>query len=488
MTLLKLGQCHDATRERIGGKAFSVNTMLRLELPVPPAFVLSTDECARYYSAGMTLADDVRAGLRSGIAELEAEMGRRFGAEHNPLLVSVRSGAARSMPGMMDTVLNLGINDTVESALRALTGNADYAADTHRRFVEQFRKVVGTTPSADPWEQLEAAVAAVFESWRSPRATAYRRHHDISDDGGTAVTVQAMVFGNLDDRSGTGVLFTRDPITAQSQPFGEWLPGGQGEDVVSGRCTPKPLSHLADQLPEVHAELMAAASLLEHTMRDVQDIEFTVEAGRLWLLQTRSAKRSAAAAVHHAVTFEREGIVTPEGALGMISPDQLEAFLRPHLAPHARATARLLASGEVACPGVASGVVVATADEAEDLADEGVDVILARPTTDPEDVHGMLAATAVITEIGGATSHAAVVSRELNKVCVVGCGECSLKDLTGRHVTVDATSGEVLDGILDVEVPSKATHPDLQVVGRWLQTVATGTDHSRLKAILAEAH
>lgn len=487
MTVFKLGQCPEATRELIGGKAFSVNLMLSLGLPVPPAFVLGTDECARYYASGGRLADDVRAELRSGIAGLEDEVGRGFGNAANPLLVSVRSGAARSMPGMMDTILNLGINDDAEAGLRQHTGDAGYAADTHQRFTEQFRKVVGTEPAGDPWEQLEAAVAAVFDSWNSPRAVAYRRHHGIAEDGGTAVTVQAMVFGNLDDASGTGVLFTRDPITAASDPFGEWLPGGQGEDVVSGRMTPMPLSALAEQMPAVHTELMDAARLLERTNRDVQDIEFTVESGRLWLLQSRSAKRSASATVHHAVTFEREGIVTPQGALAMISPEQLEAFLRPHLAPHARAGATVLATGDVACPGVASGVVVDDADTAEELADDGTDVILARPTTDPEDVHGMIAAVAVITEIGGATSHAAVVSRELNKVCVVGCGKGRLKGLTGRTVTVDATNGEILDGVLEVEIPSKRTHPDLQVIASWLKSPA-GAGYEALHRILDAAN
>ncbi|MFE5700742.1 PEP-utilizing enzyme [Rhodococcus koreensis] len=296
-----------------------------------------------------------------------------------------------------------------------------------------------------------------------------------------------MVFGNLDAHSGTGVLFTRDPVTAQSAPFGEWLPKGQGEDVVSGRCTPLTLGHLAGFMPEVHKQLMESAALLERTFCDVQDIEFTVESGHLWLLQTRSAKRSASAAVHHAVTFEKEGIVTPEGALSMISPEQLSAFLRPHLAPTARIGAKLLARGEVACPGVVTGLVVGTADEAEEMAEQGIDVILARPTTDPDDVHGILAAKAIITEIGGATSHAAVVSREFNRACVVGCGQGSLMGLVGKKVTVDATSGEILDGVLEVEIPSKDTHPDLRVVTEWLAASATGCDNP-LNKILADAH
>jgi pyruvate, orthophosphate dikinase len=487
MTVLRLGQCPDAKRELIGGKAFSINSMLTLGLPVPPAFVLGTDECARYYASDRKLADDVLAELRTGIEYLESTLGRKFGSAQKPLLVSVRSGAPRSMPGMMDTVLNLGINDSVEAALREETADAGYAADTHRRFKEQFHKVVGSSPSPEPWEQLQAAVAAVFDSWHSPRAVAYRRHHGISEEGGTAVTVQAMVFGNLDDHSGTGVLFTRDPVTAQSEPFGEWLPKGQGEDVVSGRCTPLTLGHLAEFMPDVHKQLMDSAALLERTFCDVQDIEFTVESGHLWLLQTRSAKRSATAAVHHAVTFEKEGIVTPEGALAMISPEQLSAFLRPHLVPTARIGAKVLARGEVACPGVVTGVVVGTADEAEEMAEQGIDVILARPTTDPDDVHGILAARAIITEIGGATSHAAVVSREFNRACVVGCGEGSLMGLVGRNVTVDATSGEIMDGILEVEIPSKDTHPDLRVVTGWLAASATGSDNP-LNKILAAAH
>ncbi len=485
MSVVKLGRCPDATPGLIGSKAFGINAMLGLGLPVPPGFVLGTDACARYYASGHSLANDVKAGLRAGIASLESEVDRGFGDIDRPLLVSVRSGAACSMPGMMDTVLNLGINARIEPGLRQL-GDADYAADTYRRFVTQFRKVVGAEPTEDPWQQLEAAVAAVFDSWTSPRAVAYRRHHGIGEDGGTAVTVQAMVFGNLDDMSGSGVVSTRDPVGMGSEPLGEWLPHGQGDDVVSGRCTPRPLTDLADLLPTVHSELMAAAALLERAMRDVQDIEFTVESGRLWLLQTRSANRSAAAAVHHAVAFEREGIVTPAGALAMLTPDQLRVFLRPRLAPQARASATVLAAGLVACPGVACGIVVDNAATAEDLAGAGTAVILARPTTDPADVRGMLVAQAVITEIGGATSHAAVLSRELNTVCVVGCGEGSLRHLTGRTVTVDAGSGEILDGCLDVEVPSASSHPDLRVIGQWLESEA-GTAHGALKDILTGA-
>ncbi|MGV0793536.1 pyruvate, phosphate dikinase [Mycolicibacterium sp. XJ1819] len=483
MSIVKIGDHADVNRELVGNKAFSLNTMARQGLPVPPAFVLTVDECNRYLSGG-TLTDEVRQGLRTEVAALERALDRTFGGGERPLLVSVRSGAARSMPGMMDTILNLGINTDVEQRLCEWTGDSRYPADTHRRFADQFRGVVGVAPPDDPWEQLEAAVGAVFQSWQSPRAIAYRRHHGIPDVGGTAVTVQAMVFGNLDDKSGTGVLFTRDPVSSASAPFGEWLPGGQGEDVVSGRHTPLPLDELRRSLPKVHEELMTAAQLLERSMRNVLDIEFTVESGALWLLQCRVAKRSATAAIHHAVALEREGIVSVSEALAMISPQQLAAFLRPRLAPRAQAEAVLLAAGETACPGVASGVVVTDADEADDMAAAGVDVVLARPTTDPNDVHGMLAAVAVITEIGGATSHAAVVSRELNRVCVVGCGEGTLMDLAGRTVTVDATDGEILDGRLEVETPSP-DHPDVAVIQAWLRECPETPATTQLKSVLA---
>ncbi|NKQ57057.1 pyruvate, phosphate dikinase [Amycolatopsis sp. K13G38] len=448
MILLEAGGRQDADRTVLGGKAFSINRMLRLGLPVPPAFVFPTSVCVEYYDSGKSVPAHVAGELREGIASIEAVVGRRFGDLEAPLLVSVRSGAARSMPGMMDTVLNLGVNPEIAAMLSRQSGDQAFGADTHRRFVQQFTHVVGKKPTDDPWEQLEDAVVAVFESWNSPRATAYRRHHGLPDDAGTAVTVQAMVFGNLGSGSGTGVLFSRNPVTGDAEPYGEWLPGGQGEDVVSGRFDPLSLSDLADSMPAVHDELLAAARVLEREFGDVQDIEFTVERGRLWLLQARSAKRSATAAVRHAVAMRQEGLLTVEEALERVTAEQLGVLLAPHLSPEVRAGATLLAKGEVACPGVASGVVVTSADEADELAAEGKDVVLATPTTNPDDVHGMLAARAIVTEIGGATSHAAVVSRELGRPCVVGCGEGILTPLAGRVVTVDSTVGEIFDGAL----------------------------------------
>lgn len=466
MALVWLGEHSYLDREVVGGKALSLNHMHVLGLPVPPAFVLTTDECARYLEHNR-LAPDLMARLGEAVAELEERTGRRFGGQVRPLLVSVRSGAARSMPGMMDTVLNLGVNGDVEAALLASTGDARYAADTHQRFRAQFERVVGRRPPADPWEQLVAAVGAVFASWRSKRASSYRRHHGIPDDGGTSVTVQAMVFGNLDPNSGTGVLFSRDPLTGERAPYGEWLPYGQGEDVVSGSHDPQPLSRLGIQQPIVHAQLLEAARVLEATGRDVQDIEFTVEAGRLWLLQSRPAKRSPDAAVRLAVAMRDEGILDVGEALRRVTPAQVAAVCRPRVEPRARALATVLARGEPACPGVAAGRVALDVDSAEALADEGVDVVLARQTTDPNDVPGMIVAAAVVTEIGGVTSHAAVVSRELGTPCVVGCGDGTVTALGGQDVTVDGTAGEVLAGRLTLTSGNLADNPALTRLLAW---------------------
>jgi pyruvate,orthophosphate dikinase len=322
------------------------------------------------------------------------------------------------MPGMMDTVLNLGMTDEVEHALTAASGSADYAADTRRRFLDQYEKVVGSEAPADPWDQLKRAIAAVFDSWQSDRAVAYRAEREIPGHGGTAVTVQAMVFGNLDDTSGTGVLFSRDPTGATDKPYGEWLPKGQGEDVVSGAFDPLPLEAMAESLPDAHAQLLDLAHRLDASAGVAQDIEFTVESGRLWLLQCRKAK-----------VAEVSGPRVDEGA---------------------RAGATVLAHGRPANPGIVSGVVVCDVEDAEMRALEGEDVILARPTTNPHDVRAMAVVRGILTEIGGATSHAAVVSRELGVPCVVGCGAGALTPLEGRVVTVDAAAGDVLEGALPV--------------------------------------
>jgi pyruvate,orthophosphate dikinase len=479
-------------KDVLGGKAWGIVRMLRAGLPVPPAFALPVPECTRYHQAGRRLDDGAWTAVREGVAELERATGKRFADPGAPLLVSVRSGAAVSMPGMMDTVLNLGITDEVERTLAVATGNPDFARDTHARFCAQFGRIVlgadidppddGATPAEvrgaverdcgeavpdDPWEQLRRAICAVFESWGSRRAVAYRRHWGISELGGTAVTVQAMVFGNLGEGSGTGVLFTRDPLTGVPEPYGEWLPGGQGEDVVSGTRAVRGLADLARDLPEVHAQLVDLGRRLEVEHGDLQDVEFTVEQGRLYLLQTRSAKRSPAAAVRTAVELVGEGAIDPATALRRVTPEQVASVLRPVLAPGATDGAELLATGEPACPGVAGGVAVSDPDEADAMAVAGRDAVLVRPTTSPDDVAGMIAARAVVTELGGATSHAAVVTRALGRPSVVGVGPGTTSAWLGREVTVDASSGQVYAGLLRMTAVEVGADPYLAQLLTW---------------------
>lgn len=468
LSVLPLGRATTAGPDLLGGKAWSLQRMSALGIPVPPAFVITTEVCRRMHSAGESLLpEEVWDAVPAAVAGLESATGRRFGAGPRPLLVSVRSGAATSMPGMMDTVLNLGMNDEVERALADQFGDTAFAADTHRRFRAQFEKVVGRVPVADPWEQLRRAIEAVIGSWRSPRAVGYRESRGISHDAGTAVTVQAMVFGNLDDRSGTGVLFTRNPLSGAAEPYGEWLPRGQGEDVVSGRADAFALAELADTMPEVYTDLLAAANRLEADARDVQDIEFTVEGGALWLLQSRVAKRTPEAAIRHAVLLRQAGLITDGEALDRVTPEQVRAVLGPRLDRAELAATAAVATGKPACPGIATGRVVSDSAEAVERADRGEAVILARPTTDPDDVMAMSVAAAVITELGGSTSHAAVVCREMAVPCVVGCGTGSLTALTGQTVTVDATAGAVYPGELTVVSGAPAGDPDIALLTRW---------------------
>jgi len=464
--VLPLGTAGSHTREEIGGKAWSIQHMLSLGIPVPPAFVVGTVVCRAYHRDGRSLDEQVWQDVRTAIAGVEQGVGRTFGGGARPLLVSVRSGAANSMPGMMDTVLNLGMNDDVEYRLAVETEDPAYAADTRRRFDEQFLKVVGVPAPADPWEQLQLAICAVLDSWYSKRAVHYRSSRGLSDEGGTAVTVQAMVFGNLDDASGTGVLFSRNPLTGSPEVYGEWLPRGQGEDVVSGKADALPLDMVRDALPQVHAQLMDLTAMLEREGRDVQDIEFTVQSGVLWLLQARAAKRSPEAAVRTAVHLAQAGIITVDEALERVRPEDLQTLLRPHV----RVTSPPVAHGKPACPGIATGVVVTDADEAEELADAGRQVVLARPTTDPDDVAGMAAAVAVITELGGSTSHAAVVCREMAIPCVVGTGPGTVTALAGQVVTVDGASGTIHLGELPVEPATAEDDPVIATLRAWQES------------------
>ena len=492
-------------RDTIGGKAWSLARMLSLDLPVPPAVVITTDAC-RAYLESAALPQGLDAELETAIAWLEAATGRVLGSSEQPLLVSVRSGAAISMPGMMDTVLNLGINDAAERGLAAQSHDETFARDTHRRFLELYTSIVlrQTLPGSDvedprtlrtaiakldagevpedPHAQLRGAVEAVFASWNSRRARRYRKHHGISDSLGTAVTIQAMVFGNLDDRSGSGVLFSRNPLTGDPAPYGEYLQRAQGEDVVSGKFTPQPVSDLRDLMPEVYAQLIHAAQKLEDDDTEVQDIEFTVQQGQLFLLQTRAAKRAPQAAVRFAVDMVDEGRIDRVTALTRVTAEQIRTLLKPRLAPGASAGAARLAQGEPACQGVGSGTVVTDSDIAESRQSSGADVVLARATTSPEDVHGMIASRAVITEHGGATSHAAVVSRALGVPCIVGCGDDTVTALADQVVTVDANEGCVYAGELAVVTPGESDDERLGKLTAWaaeacsLQVLRYGQD------------
>lgn len=474
-------------RALIGGKAWSVARIRSLGLPVPPAFVITTKACLAYLAQG-----DFPAGLveeiDAGLAGLEAQTGRTFGGGDRPLLLSIRSGAAVSMPGMMDTVLNLGIDDATEAALAAETGLPDFARDTHRRFAELFAAIVLKTPLGEgDWraelaangvalpatarERLHAAVRAVFDSWNTRRAKRYREHNGIPHDLGTAVTVQAMVFGNLDDDSGTGVIFSRNPLTGEAVPYGEYLPRAQGEDVVSGKFTPLPL----DAMPDAQrTALLAATARLEREHGDIQDIEFTVQSGTLFLLQARSAKRAPDAAVRSAVEMVAEGMIDEATALSRVDAEQVRTLLLPRLAEGAAAGGAVIGQGEGACPGVASGVFVTDPDEAERRATAGEDVILLRATTSPDDIHGMIAARAVVTEQGGSTSHAAVVSRALGRPCVVGIGAGS-GVRAGATGTVDGATGTVYAGRLATARPDEDSDPLLAPLIRWARERAAVT-------------
>jgi pyruvate,orthophosphate dikinase len=445
--------------------------MRSMGLPVPPALCLPTGDDR--------VLDQLWPDVLEGLRWLEHETSRTFGRGPRPLLVSVRSGAAQSMPGMLDTVLDMGIDEAVYQAL-ATHASAEFAADTRARFESMYRRIVlgddaSAAVPADPLAQLRGAIEAVFASWHSPRAVAYRAHHGLADTGGTAVVVQAMVFGNLRRDSGTGVLFSRNPSTGADEPFGEWLPGAQGEDVVSGTFDCLPLDALRTAQPRVYDELMTAAAELERLGRDVQDIEFTVEDGRLWLLQTRVAKRSAQAAVRLALRFQAAGLIDDAEALRRVTPEHIRTLLSPSVQPETRMTATCLATGLPASPGVASGKAYTDIDAALDAADASEDVVLVRPSTSPDDVAGMIAARAIVTEIGGATSHAAVVSRELGLPAVVGCGAGVAAALDGRSVTVDGGAGEVYDGVLELTAWSELDSPDL------VELTALARRHSPLR-------
>jgi pyruvate,orthophosphate dikinase len=463
--ILPLHPALDAGPDRIGGKAASLLAIARLGLSVPPAFVLPTDVSRALLASGQ-LPDGLLDGLRAGIAGLEAATGRMFGAGPRPLLLSVRSGAPVSMPGMMDTLLNLGLNAHTRAALADETGDAALVERLAAALAAQYQDLVGPLPD-DPHAQLLGAVEAVMRSWHSRRARRYRAHHGIADDLGTAVTVQAMVLGNLCDRSGTGVVFTRNPIDGSPGLWGEFLARAQGEALVAGTADGAPLATLAAAMPDVWAALGDGARALERAAGDAQDIEFTVESARLWFLQSRTAKRTAAAAVAIAVALHDEGLISRAEAVARVSAAQLAALAAPVLDDAAAAVAACLARGTPASPGAGAGTAVTSSSEAERRAAAGEAVVLVRPTTSPDDVGGMMAATAVVTAAGGATSHAAVVGRALGKPVITGCGSDVMVALAGQPVTACGSSGRVFAGLLPLVSP-----PPTPALARYRQLAA----------------
>jgi pyruvate, orthophosphate dikinase len=486
-TVVLLNGDANLPRELLGNKGHGIDVMRRRNLPVPPAFCITTQVGLRYLADPNATMDEIWDDVLDGMSWLETDTSRTFGRGPRPLLVSVRSGATHSMPGMMDTILNLGMNDAVEQALASPEGAA-FARDTHERFTNMYHRIVGGESDpvpADAYAQLRAGIDAVFASWNSPRAVAYRAHYGLDDRSGTAVVVQAMAFGNQVTNSGAGAFFSRNPITGANEPFGEWIPGGQGDDVVSGLVDVEPITALRDEQPAVYDELMDSARSLERLGSDMQEIEFTVEDGKLWLLQTRAAERSAQAAVRLALQLRREGLIDDAETLRRVTPAHVEALLRPALQPETRLTAPLLAKGLSACPGVVSGTAYTDVDAALDAADQGKQVILVRDHTRPEDVRGMLAAQGIVTDVGGAASHAAVVSRELGRVAVVGCGHGVAASLAGKQITVDGYEGEVREGNLTPSAWSETDTAELRELADIARRIsplrahATG-DHPRI--------
>ena len=494
----------------LGGKGANLAEMTNLGLPVPPGFTITTDACKAYMAAGDQIPDGLLDEVAEALAALEAKMGKQLGDPDDPLLVSVRSGAAFSMPGMMDTVLNLGMNDVSVGGLAQQTGNARFAWDSYRRFVQMFGKIVmdidgerfdhalenlrtergvATDPELtaddlqglvdrfkaivfaetgkdfpqDPKEQLAYAVEAVFRSWNGERAKIYRKMEKIPDDLGTAVNVQTMVFGNKGDDSGTGVAFTRDPATGENTPYGDFLRNAQGEDVVAGIRTTEPLDAMSGQFPECHVELLDLMQRLQTHYRDMCDIEFTIEQGRLFLLQTRVGKRTAAAALRMAVEMEQDGLIDKREAVLRVQPAQLDQLLHPQFDPKATYTA--VTKGLNASPGAAVGQVYFTADLAEHHKNLGERVILVRPETSPDDLHGMIAAEGILTSRGGLVSHAAVVARGMGTPAVCGASELDIDVVGGRFsvagatvlqgevISINGTTGEVVIGEVPVITP-----------------------------------
>lgn len=517
-------------KDILGGKGANLAEMTNVGVPVPPGFTISAEVCKYYYDHGRTYPEGLKEEVEAAMHRLEEVTGKKFGDPSNPLLVSVRSGAAISMPGMMDTVLNLGLNDETVMGLAKLTGNERFAYDSYRRFLQMFGDVVLKIPHEkfesaleemkekkgvkldteldaedlkklverykqiykeegkefpqDPWKQLWLAIDAVFGSWMNERAVKYRQIHGIKEGDllGTAVNIVAMVFGNMGEDSGTGVAFTRDPNTGEKKPYGEFLPNAQGEDVVAGIRTPLSLDEMKARMPEVYEQLIKIMEMLERHYRDMQDIEFTVEKGKLYILQTRSGKRTSQAAIKIAVDMVHEGLITKEEAVMRVKPEDIERVLHPVFDPKEKAQAKVIAKGLPASPGAATGKVVFNAKKAEELGKEGERVILVRPETSPEDVGGMAVAQGILTARGGMTSHAAVVARGMGKPAVVGAemievypeeGFFKVNNVVvkeGEWISIDGSTGEVLLGKVTTIKPQGLTGPVAELLS-WADEI-----------------
>ena len=529
----------EEVRSLLGGKGAGLFDMTRAGVPVPPGFTVTTEACNEFRKTGKFPAGQWEQQL-AALKKVEKATGKKFGDPKNPLLVSCRSGAKFSMPGMMNTILNIGLNDTVVEGLTNLTGNARFAWDSYRRLIEMFGETVfglddevfehpmaqykerkgyrlDTEMTAEDWKalvaifkdvfqeslgfafpqdvykQLELATKAVFESWNGKRAIAYRKKEGISDDLGTAVNIVTMVFGNMGDDSGTGVAFTRNPSTGEKKMMGEYLLNAQGEDVVAGIRNADPIEHLADQMPKAYRQFMDITGKLEKHYKDMQDVEFTIERGRLWMLQTRNGKRTAKSAVKIAVDMANEGLITKEQAVQRVTPDNVDSLLHPQFDPQAMTDAQkngtFFAKGVNASPGAAVGQVYFDADTAERMAKEGKqDTLMVRPFTKPDDVHGMIASKGVLTSEGGATSHAAVVARQFGIPCVVGASAIKI-DLDrrlmtvaektvreGEWISVDGTTGQVFVGKIPTTSPSLEEQTELLTLLQWADAICTRKD------------
>ena len=489
----------------LGGKGANLAEMTKIGLPVPPGFTITTESCIDYYENNKTIKQEIINQIEEKLSCLEKDLDKQLGSEESPLLVSVRSGAVISMPGMMDTILNLGLNDNTVKALAKATDNERFAYDSYRRFIQMFsdvamevqkykfenvldrykeennfkfdtdltcdhlkaiveeykaiyKKEVGEDFPQEPKKQLMLAVEAVFRSWNNPRAIIYRRLNDIPNDLGTAVNIQSMVFGNMGDTSGTGVAFTRDPGTGENKLLGEYLINAQGEDVVAGIRTPEPIATLEEVMPEIYKQFIDTVKTLEHHYKDMQDVEFTIEKGRLFFLQTRNGKRTAASAINVAVDLVDEGLITKEEAIMRVEPIQLDQLLHPKFEDKALKDATILAKGLPASPGAGSGKIYFTAEDASEATKNGEKVILVRQETSPEDIEGMVCSQGILTARGGMTSHAAVVARGMGKCCVAGCGEIKVDEISkeirkgdlvlkeGDFISLDGSTGIVYLG------------------------------------------